>query len=134
MPRLRFLAFLTAIWIAHPIAGAISQTNGVGAPGAGISAPRIGEPGIGLTEDHRRTIYREVGSEPARAIPEGSPATIGAEIPDSVMLNEMPVSVKDQIGVLRDFKFAKLNDETIVIVDPAKRTIVDVVTKPEGTR
>jgi hypothetical protein len=123
MPRLCFLACLIAISFAYP-SGAFAQTNGIGAPAAGI----------GLTDDHKRTIYREVGSEPARTIPEGSPVSIGAEIPDSVILNEMPISVKDQVGLLRDFKFAKLADETIVIVDPAKRRIVDVVTRPEGTR
>jgi len=90
-------------------------------------------PGIGLTAEHKRTIYREIGQEPPRPIPEGSPVAIGAEIPDSLMLNEMPVSVKDKIGVLRDFKFAKLPDETIVIVDPAKRRIVDIVSKRDGT-
>ena len=89
-------------------------------------------PGIGLTPDHKRTIYSEVGKEPARPIPEGSPVAIGAEVPSSLMLNEMPVSVKDKIGVLRDFKFAKLPDETIVIVDPAKRQIVDIVSKSDG--
>ena len=91
-------------------------------------------PGIGLTADHKRTIYHELGPEAVRRIPEGSRVAIGAEIPDSLMLSEMPVSVKDQIGLLRDFKFAKVADETIIIVDPAKRLIVDVVTKTEGTR
>jgi hypothetical protein len=95
-------------------------------------APGVAAPGIGLTPDHKRTIYSEVGKEPARPIPEGSPVAIGAEVPSSLMLNEMPVSVKDKIGVLRDFKFAKLPDETIVIVDPAKRQIVDIVSKSDG--
>jgi hypothetical protein len=102
----------------------LAQTNGSGTPA----------PGIGLTDDHKRTIYREIGNEPARLIPEGSPVAIGAEIPDSVILNEMPISVKDRVGLLRDFKFAKVADETIVIVDPAKRKIVDIVTKADGTR
>jgi hypothetical protein len=106
----------------------IAQTGG-NAP----AAPGAPAPGIGLTPDHKRTIYSEVGQEPPRPIPEGSPVAIGAEIPDSLMLNEMPVSVKDKIGVLRDFKFAKLPDETIVIVDPAKRRIVDIVSKSDGT-
>jgi len=114
---------LTAGWLVHATA-VLAQTSGSGAPAAGI----------GLTPDHKRTIYREIGKEPARTIPEGSQVTIGAEIPDSVMLNEMPVSVKDQIGLLRDFKFARLADETIVIVDPAKRRVVDIVTKADGTR
>ena len=89
-------------------------------------------PGIGLTPEHKRTIYQEVGGEKIQKIPEGSAVHIGGGIPDSVMLNEMPVSVKDQIGVLRDFKFAKLPDEKIVIVDPAQRRVVDIVTPAEG--
>lgn len=92
------------------------------------------QPGIGLTDDHRRIIYREIGEAPSRAIPDGAPVEIGAEIPDSVILNEMPIALKDQVGVLRDFKFAKAPGETIVIVDPAKRQIVDIVTRRDGTR
>jgi hypothetical protein len=112
------------MWLMQPVASSLAQTTGNGAPASGI----------GLAADHKRTIYRQVGDEPARAIPEGSTVAIGAEIPDSLMLNEMPVSVKDRIGLLRDFKFAKLPDETIVIVDPARRRIVDIVTKGDGTR
>lgn len=91
-------------------------------------------PGIGLTVDHKRTIYREIGGQQPQRVPEGASVEIGKEVPDSMMLNEMPISVKDQIGLLRDFKSAKLPDENIVIVDPAKRQVVDIVTKDEGTR
>jgi hypothetical protein len=51
-----------------------------------------------------------------------------------VILREIPIAVKDRVGLLRDFKFAKAADETIVIVDPAKRQIVDIVTKADGIR
>ncbi len=120
----RAVVILTALVLAQAGATSQAQTSGTAVPA----------PGIGLTADHKRTIYREVGQQPARPIPEGSPIAIGAEIPDSMMLNEMPIAVKDKIGVLRDFKFAKLPDETIVIVDPAKRRIVDIVSKNDGTR
>lgn len=116
--------FAVALMAVSPLMPSVAQNTGAAAP----------EPGIGLTADHKRTIYREIGQEQARRIPDGSPVAIGAEVPDSLMLNEMPISVKDKIGLLRDFKFAKLPDETIVIVDPAKRRIVDLVTKDEGTR
>ena len=118
----RSISIAAACVLAAIAAPSLAQTNGSAAPA----------PGIGLTAEHKRTIYSEVGREPARPIPEGSPIAIGAEIPNSMMLNEMPVSVKDKIGVLRDFKFAKLPDETIVIVDPAKRLIVDIVSKRDA--
>ena len=101
-------------------------------PGQNLPGLSPAAPGIGLTAEHKRTIYQEVGGEKVQKIPEGSTVHIGGGIPDSVMLNEMPVSVKDQIGVLRDFKFAKLPDEKIVIVDPAQRRVVDIVTPAEG--
>ena len=101
-----------------------TQTTGVAPTG----------PGIGLTAEHKRTIYREVGGEKPQAVPDTNAVAIGNEVPDSMTLNEMPIQVKDQIGVLRDFKFAKLPDENIVIVDPAKRQVVDIVTKAEGMK
>lgn len=104
----------------------LTMTASVAAQTTGVSSSPPA-PGIGLSAEHRRTIYREVGHETIRPIPEGQIA-IGAEVPGSLMLSEMPVSVKDQIGLLRDFKFAKVAEETIIIVDPAKRQIVDVVT------
>ncbi len=120
--KLRSIAVAATLALAPIATPSLAQTNGAATPA----------PGIGLTADHKRTIYSEVGQEPARPIPEGSAVSIGAQIPDSVMLNEMPVSVKDKIGVLRDFKFAKLPDETIVIVDPAKRQLVDIVSTSDG--
>lgn len=123
------IATVTFLLLA-PASVALAQTTGIAAPATGIGTAT----GIGLTPDHKRTIYRELEHETARRIPEGSQVVIGAEIPDSLMLSEMPISVKDQIGLLRDFKFAKVVDETIIIVDPAKRQIVDVVTKTEGKR
>lgn len=114
---------LVAVWLVN-VSAALAQTNFSGAPGAGL----------GLTGDHKRAIYREIRNEAAPIIPEGSEIAIGAVIPDSVILNEIPIAVKDRVGLLRDFKFAKSVDETIVIVDPAKRQIVDLVTKADGTR
>jgi len=43
-------------------------------------------------------------------------------------------TAKVRAGLLRDFKFARAVDETIMIVDPAKRQIVDIITKADGTR
>ncbi|MGD9920242.1 MAG: DUF1236 domain-containing protein [Pseudorhodoplanes sp.] len=119
MPEFRLTGFALLLLAAAP---ALAQTGGL---------PPTG-PGIGLTPDHKRTIYREISEEPIRPLAESEQVAIGAEIPDRVMLNEMPVSVKDKVGVLRDFKFAKLSNGTIVIVDPARRKIVDIVTEDEG--
>ena len=90
--------------------------------------------GIGLTASHKQIIYDNLVGERTQS-PSGDPQlAVGSTIPDSLMLNEMPIAVKDQVGPLRDFKFVKLTGDNILIVDPASRKVVDIITKQEAGR
>lgn len=89
--------------------------------------------GIGLTPSHKRIIYDNISSEQAQAVSGDLRLAVGSTIPESLMLNSMPIEVKDQIGLLlRDFKFVKVTGDNILIVDPASRKIVDIITKQEA--
>lgn len=89
--------------------------------------------GIGLTASHKRIIYDNVASEQAQTVSGDLRLAVGSTIPDSLMLNSMPIAVKDQIGLLlRDFKFVKVMGDNILIVDPASRKIVDIITQQEA--
>jgi hypothetical protein len=102
-------------------------------PPTGAAAP--GLPGIGLTPAQKRIIYERTSGDRPQRVPEGSALSVGAEIPDSVMLNAMPVEVKDEVGVLRDFKFAVLQGaQSVLIVDPANRRIMEIVTRDDADR
>ena len=88
--------------------------------------------GIGLTASHKRIIYDNIASEQAQTVSGDLRLAVGSTIPDSLMLNSMH-AVKDQIGLLlRDFKFVKVTGDNILIVDPASRKIVDIITKQEA--
>lgn len=102
-------------------------------PGAlGEAAP--GLKGIGLTAPQKRVIYERTASDTQQAVPQER-AAVGETVPDSVILNEMPIEVKDEVGVLRDFKFAVTpGAQAILIVDPTSRRIVDIVTKADAGR
>jgi hypothetical protein len=88
--------------------------------------------GIGLTASHKRIIYDNIASEQAQTLSGDPRFAVGSTIPDSLILNTMPIAVKDQIGVLKDFKFVKLTGDKILLVDPANRKIVDIITKQEA--
>jgi hypothetical protein len=90
--------------------------------------------GIGLTASHKRIIYDNIANEQAQTVSGDPRLAVGSTIPDSLTLNTMPIGVKDQIGLLKDFKFVKLTDDNILIVDPASRMIVGIITKPEAGR
>jgi len=119
---------LTAAVVAMSVMTAQAQSAGV----PGEAAP--GVKGIGLTPVQKKLIYENTSGERQQRVPEDQ-VSLGAPIPDSLMLNEMPVHVKDEIGVLRDFKFAVVQGaRSVLIVDPAKRRIVDIVTRDEGMK
>jgi hypothetical protein len=103
-------------------------------PDAAGSATTNNLQGIGLTASHKRIIYDNIASEQAQPLSGDPRLAVGSTIPDSLMLNIMPIAVKDQIGLLRDFKFVKLTGDNILIVDPASRKIVDIITKQEAGR
>ena len=88
--------------------------------------------GIGLTASHKRIIYDNIASEQAQTV--SGDLRLAVEVTaNSLMLNSMPIAVKDQIGLLlRDFKFVKVTGDNILIVDPASRKIVDIITKQEA--
>ena len=103
-------------------------------PDAAGSATTNNLQGIGLTASHKRLIYDNIASEQSQTLSGDPRLAVGSTIPDSLMLNIMPIAVKDQIGLLRDFKFVKLTGDNILIVDPASRKIVDIITKQEAGR
>jgi hypothetical protein len=88
--------------------------------------------GIGLTTSHKRIIFNHIGNEQAQTVPNDAELSVGSTIPDSLMLNSVPIAAKDQIGLLKDFKFVKVADDKILLVDPATRKIVDTVTKEDA--
>jgi hypothetical protein len=90
--------------------------------------------GIGLTASHKQIIYDGVANEQEQTFSGDPSISIGSTIPDSLTLNAVPIAVKEQIGLLKDFKFVKLAGDNILIVDPATRKIMDIVTKQEAGR
>jgi hypothetical protein len=76
--------------------------------------------GIGLTASHKRIIYDSIASEQGQTLPDDPQLAVGSTVPESVILNAMPIAVKDRVGVLKDFKFVKLKGDNILIVDPAR--------------
>jgi hypothetical protein len=88
----------------------------------------------GLTASHKRIIYDSIASEQEQTLPDDPQLAVGGIVPESVILNAMPITVKDQVGVLKDFKFVKPKGDNILIVDPANRKIMHIITRQEAGR
>lgn len=92
-----------------------------------IANRSIDKKGLGLTPEQSSMISNATRDEKRQNA--GLPLAIGEPIPDSMTLVELPIELKDRIGSLRDFKFARLQNETVLLVDPTTRTVVDVIRK-----
>jgi hypothetical protein len=88
----------------------------------------------GLTDAHKRIIYDSIAGEQEQTLPDNPQLAVGGIVPEAVILNAMPITVKDQVGVLKDFKFVKLKGDNILIVDPANRMIMEIITRQEAGR
>jgi len=114
----------------------VAQSTGSAPPHeAAPGRPAFDKSGLGLSRAQKRIIYENTSGDRKHPLPEDQPMVVGSGIPDTVILNEMPIHVKDEIGLLRDFKFAVLGDaRAVLIVDPATRIIVDVVTQSDAEK
>jgi hypothetical protein len=90
--------------------------------------------GVGLTAAHKQIIFDHVATEQTQTIPKDIELHVGSTMPDSLILNAMPIETKAQIGVLKDYKFAKVTEDKVLLVDPATRQIVDIITKQDAGR
>jgi Protein of unknown function (DUF1236) len=108
----------------------LAQAN----PGLAGSATVNNPQGIGLTTSHKRIIYDSIAGEPEQTLSGDPQLVVGSTVPESVVLNPMPIAVKDQVGVLKDFKFVKLTGDNILIVDPASRKVMEAITRQEADR
>ncbi len=126
MIRLVAVMLLVAASISSPL---LAQENNAATSGVAAETAKraIDKKGLGLTPEQETLISDFTKDEKIQASP--AQLAIGSPIPDAMMLIEMPVEVKDQIGVLRDFKFARVQDDAVVLVDPTSRVIVDVIQK-----
>jgi Protein of unknown function (DUF1236) len=90
--------------------------------------------GIGLTDAHKQIIFDHLATEQPQTVPKDTELYVGSTMPDSIVLNAMPIATKDQIGVLKDYKFIKLANDKVLLLDPATRQIVDIITKQDAGR
>ncbi len=109
-------------------AGAAAQTAG---PDEAVDARGAVAPSLGLTQAQKSAIYNAVSQQRIRASTTRIPLAIGAPVPPSVPLWDLPVDIlPEQVGSGHSgavlLKYATVEDE-VVIVDPIQMRVVDVI-------
>jgi hypothetical protein len=83
-----------------------------------------------LTFAQEQVIYRGLSKDEGQPTPAGFQPSIGAEIPSSLALRELPSNVTDRIPAARKYEYLKLRDNEVLVVDPNCRQVVDIIAPP----
>lgn len=83
---------------------------------------------ITLTREQKQTVYQQLGMDASeQQSPSGFQASVGATLPSDIMLEEVPNDVSSKVPTIANYRFAKLEDDRLLIVDPNDRRVVSII-------
>jgi hypothetical protein len=81
-----------------------------------------------LTKAQKKTIWQDVSkTDTSMKKPAGFTAQLGKAVPSSVKLHPLPTSVTNQIAKVRPYEYALLDNQTLLIVNPMDKKVVDII-------
>ena len=98
--------------------GAASTTVGSTAEGGQLT----------LTDAQKRTLWQRIGEDAEEQNkPDNFLGTVGEVVPSGLVTMEMPQQVKDELPIVSTYRYAVIDDDKIVLVDPATNRVAGVV-------
>ena len=90
---------------------------------------------ITLTETQKQTLYQQLAMDAeSQDAPAGFTASVGATLPSDLSLEEVPNDVSTKVPSVANYRFAKLEDERLLIVDPNDRRVVSIIEQEAGSQ
>lgn len=79
-----------------------------------------------LSPEQRSAIYAEVIKDPSKSSPQRFSAVVGADVPPMIELYALPDDATAIVPAVKLYKYTMVDDK-VVVVDPTKMRIVDVI-------
>ncbi len=87
---------------------------------------------LNLTTQQKQAIMQSVQGEKGQPAPAGFQPRIGAQVPSSMSMRQLPSQVTAQVPNAREYEFAKLDNNEILLIDPKDRRVAEIIA-PSGT-
>ena len=88
---------------------------------------------LNLSAAQKQAIYQSAMSEKGQAAPVGFQPKVGATAPQSLTLHALPSSVVSKISAAKNYEYAKLQNNEILLVNPKDRQVAEILTEPSTT-
>ena len=105
--------------------------------GAAVATVFLGSIGVAsadlnLTPQQKQTIVQSVQSERGQPAPAGFLPKVGAPVPQSMSMQQLPSNVTTQVPAAKGLEYTKLDNNEILLIDPKDRKVADII-MPSGT-
>jgi hypothetical protein len=87
---------------------------------------------LNLTAQQKQTIAQSVQTEMGQPAPAGFMPRVGASVPQSLAMRQLPSTVAAQVPAAKELQFAKLDSNQVLLIDPKDRRVAEIIT-PSGT-
>jgi hypothetical protein len=87
---------------------------------------------LNLTAQQKQTIAQSVQTAMAQPVPAGFLPRVGAPVPQSLTMRQLPSNVTTQVPAAKDLQFAKLDSNEVLLIDPKDRRVAEIIS-PSGT-
>jgi hypothetical protein len=105
---------------------------GVAIVAAFLGSITVASAELNLTSQQKQMIMRSVQSEKGQPAPAGFQPRVGASVPQSMPMHQLPSSVTTEVPAAKGLGYAKLDNNEILLIDPKDMRVADIIT-PSGT-
>jgi hypothetical protein len=88
---------------------------------------------LNLTAQQKQTIAQSVQTETAQPMPAGFLPKVGAPVPQSLTMRQLPASVTQQVPAAKDLQFAKLDSNEVLLIDPKDHRVAEIISSSGST-
>jgi hypothetical protein len=87
---------------------------------------------LNLTPQQKQTIMQSVQREKGQPAPVGFQPQVGASVPQSMPMHQLPSTVTTEIPAAKGLEYAKLSNNEVLLIDPKDRRVAEII-MPSGT-
>ena len=118
---------LAAAVLVGSTGGVLAQSIG---PDEAVGLHGVAAQHLALSPTQRSAIYRAVVQQRVRPLASGVPAAVGASVPSSIVLRDLPEQVQIEGTEPGLLKYAEV-EEGVVMIDPVGMRVIDVIRRTE---
>jgi hypothetical protein len=88
---------------------------------------------VNLTPQQKQTIMQSVQTDRGEAPPVGFRPRVGAAVPQTMPMRQLPPNVTDRVPAAKGLEYAKLDNNDVLLIDPRDRRVADIITPSRTT-